>query len=74
MQSTIKGFKCINCDNSKVTHVLIRGDLVEGYTYDPLCSACENVLDQAKPHVWDNNKIVEIVDLIHPDRNFLLDY
>ena len=63
-------YSCSSCNNKKVTHCLVKGDLVEGYKELPLCSGCAEMIDNASPHYWDSESIVELIDIIDPSNNF----
>ena len=70
MSRFIKGFKCFVCHNDGVTHVLVSGNLVDGYKEHPLCSKCAKDIESASPYVWDNNSIVDVIDLVNPSNRF----
>ena len=61
MVKSTKGYKCSSC--YKVTHGLVKGNLVDGYIGLPLCSKCTKIKDDTSLHCWDLNGIVDLVDI-----------
>ena len=49
---------CVVIDQSLTT-----GTLPKGYGHHPLCERCAIRTDESYPHFWDQNEIVELIDL-----------
>ena len=65
-----EGYKCSSCHSKKVTHGLVKGNLVDGYKGLPLCSKCAKKVDNASPHHWDSESIVDHIDITNHSNNF----
>ena len=55
--------KCWMCSDRPITHCLIMGTLPEGYSQHPLCERYAIKIDESYPYFWDQNEIVELIDL-----------
>ena len=55
--------KCWMCNDRSITRCLIMGTLPKGYSQHPLCERCTIRIDESYPHLWDQNEIVELIDL-----------
>ena len=55
--------KCWMCSDTPITHCLIMGTLPKGYRHHPLCERGAIRIDGSYPHFWDQNEIVELIDL-----------
>ena len=64
-------YRCSSCYNKKVTHGLVKGNLVDGYKGLPLCLKYAKKIEDASPHCWDLNGIVDLIDIKNPKNNFL---
>ena len=60
--------KCWMCSDSPITHCLITGTLPKGYSQHPLCERCAIKIDECYPYFWDQNEIVELIDLREHER------
>ena len=70
MDKSTEGYRSSSCYSKKVTHGLVKGNLVDGYRGLPLCSKCAKKIDEASPHYWDLNGIVDLVDMMNAKNNF----
>ena len=70
MDKSTEGYRCSSCHSKKVTHGLVKGNLVDGYKGLPLCSKCAKKIDNASPHYWDSESIVDLIDITNPSNNF----
>ena len=70
LDKSTEGYRCSSCHSKKVTHGLVKGNLVDGYGGLPLCSKCAKKFDNASPYYWDSNGIVDLVDIQNPKNNF----
>ena len=59
--------KCWMCSDRPITHCLIMGTLPKGYDQHPLCEQCA-IRIESYPYFWDQNKIVELIDLREYER------
>ena len=55
--------KCWMCCDRPITHCLITGTLPKGHDHHPLCEQCAIRIDESYPHFWDQNEIVELINL-----------
>ena len=55
--------KCWMCSDRPITHYLTTGTLPKGCSHHPLCKRCAIRIDESYPHFWDQNEIVELIDL-----------
>ena len=53
-----------------VTHCLVKGSLPEGYEELPICKECAECIDSGYPYYWDEESIIELIDLHNPSKNF----
>ena len=63
MVVTVEIVKCWMCSDRPITHYLITGTLPKGYSQHPLCEQCATKTDESHPYLWDQNEIVELIDL-----------
>ena len=70
MVKSTEGHRCLLCYSKKVTHGLVKGNLVDGYRVLPLCSKCAKKTEDTSPHCWDLNGIVDLIDIKNPKNNF----
>ena len=70
MVKSTEDYRCSSCYSTKVTHALVKGNLVDGYRVLPLCSKCAKKIDDASPHCWDLHGIVDLIDIKNPKNNF----
>ena len=61
--------KCWMCSDRPITHCLITGTLHKGYDQHPLCEQCAIRIDESYPYFWDQNEIVELIDLHEYEHN-----
>ena len=55
--------KCWMCSDRPITYCLITGTLPKGYGHHPLCERYTIRIDESYSHLWDQNEIVELIDL-----------
>ena len=60
--------KCWMCSDRPITHYLIMGTLPKGYSKHPLCEQCATKIDESYSYGWDQNEIVELIDLREYER------
>ena len=60
--------KCWTCSDRPITHCLITGTLPKGYGQHPLYERCAIRIDESYSHFWDQNEIVELIDLLEYER------
>ena len=60
--------KCWMCSDRPITLCLITGTLPKGYSQHPLCERCATKIDDSYPYGWDQNEIVELIDLREYER------
>ena len=60
--------KCWMCSDRPITHCLITGTLPKGYSQHPLCEQWAIKIDESYPYFWDQNEIVELIDLREYER------
>ena len=70
MVKSTEGHRCSSCYSKKVTHGLVKGNLVDGYRGITLFLKCAKRVKDASPHCWDLNGIVDLVNLKDPKSNF----
>ena len=60
---TEESVKCWMCSDRPITHCLIMGTLPKRYHQHPLCEQCAIRIDESHPCFWDQNEIVELINL-----------
>ena len=60
--------KCWMCSDRPITHCLITGTLPKRYGQQPLCEQCAIRIDESYPYFWDQNEIVELIDICEYER------
>ena len=68
MAVTEEIMKCWMCSYRPITHCLIMVTLPKGYGHHPLCERCAVRINGSYPHFWDQNKIVELINLREYER------
>ena len=61
---------CAYCKSGVVTHCLVNGSLPQGYEELPICKECAERIDSGYRYYWDEESIVELIDLHDPSKNF----
>ena len=56
--------KCWMCSDRPITHCLVTGTLPKGYDQHPLCEQRTIRIDESYPYFWDQNEIVELINLL----------
>ena len=60
--------KCWMCSDRPTIHCLITGTLPKGCSQHPLCERCAIKIDESYRYSWDQNEIVELIDLREYER------
>ena len=60
--------KCWMCSDRPITHCLITGTLPKGYSQQPYVSDALLKTDESYPYLWDQNEIMELIDLCEYER------
>ena len=70
MVATEDIMKCWMCSDRPITctHCLITGILPKGYGQHPLCERYALRIDESYPYFWNQNEIVELIDLREYER------